>query len=218
MTRHLLSDIPAYKKQQQAAKRLFREMQIEEVSHIIPLLPNRIIVHYRPVEEDIAIKMKNFLKSILKRLKKIRCFGSKRSVCVVKSQEAFQLHAWKHLREQLQQYLNGILAGKAESDNYYIEKILRPIELRKFLCAEQAVQIAFLEAMRFFNPSQLRLLEQYAEHFETGIQSVVPSFLFEMKRALQWTFELRKAWDQIKQGTRNDPKKPIEDVAELVFR
>lgn len=217
MTRHLLSDIPAYKKQQQAAKRLFREMQIEEVSHIIPLLPNRIIVHYRPVEEDIAIKMKNFLKSILKRLKKFRCFGSKRSVCVVKSKEVFQLHAWKHLREQLQQYLNGILAGKTESDNY-IEKILRPIELNTFLCAEQAVQIAFLEAMRFFDKSQLCLLKQYAEHFETGSQSIVPSFLFEMKRALQWTFELRNAWEDIKQGTRHEPKKPLEDIAELVFR
>ena len=217
MMRHLLSDIPAYKKQQQAAKRLFREMQIEEVSHIIPLLPNRIIVHYRPVEEDIAIKMKNFLKSILKRLKKIRCFGSKRSVCVVKSKEVFQLHAWKHLREQLQQYLNGILVGKTESGNY-IEKILRPIELNTFLCAEQAVQIAFLEAMRFFNESQLRLLEQYAEHFETGAQGIVPSFLFEMKRALQWTFELRNALACIKQGTRKEPKKPLEDIAELVFR
>ncbi len=217
MTRHLLSDIPAYKKQQQAAKRLFRKMQIEEVSHIIPLLPNKIIVHYRPVEEDIAIKMKNFLKSILKHLKKFRCFGSKRSVCVVKSKEVFQLHAWKHLREQLQQYLNGILAGKAESDNY-IEKILRPIELNTFLCAEQAVQIAFLEAMRFFNKSQLCQLEQYAEHFETGAQNFVPSFLFEMKRALQWTFELRNAWGCIKRGTRHDPKVPLEDIAELVFR
>ena len=217
MTRHLLSDIPAYKKQQQAAKRLFREMQIEEVSHIIPLLPNKIIVHYRPVEEDIAIKMKNFLKSILKRLKKFRWFGSKRSVCVVKSQKIFQLHAWKHLREQLQQYLNGILAGQTESDNY-IEKILRPIDLNTFLCAEQAVQIAFLEAMRCFKTSQLRLLEQYAEHFEMGNLSGVPSFLFEMKRALQWTFGLRNAWECIKQGTRQDPKAPLEDVAELVFR
>lgn len=217
MTRHLLSDIPAYKKQQQAAKRLFREMQIEEVSHIIPLLPNRIIVHYRPVEEDIAIKMKNFLKSILKHLKKIRCFGSKRSVCVVKSKEVFQLHAWKLLREQLQQYLNGILSGKVESDNY-IEKILRPIELNTFLCAEQAVQIAFLEAMRFFDKAQLCQLEQYAEHFEMGAQSIVPSFLFEMKRALQWTFELRNAWECIKQGIRHDPKTPLEDIAELVFR
>ena len=217
MTKHLLSDIPAYKKQQQAAKRLFREMQIEEVSNIVPLLPNKIIAHYRPVEEDIAIKMKNFLKSILKRLKKLRCFGSKRSVCVVKSEEAFQLHAWKHLREQLQQYLNGILAGKTESDNY-IEKILRPIEIRKFLCAEQAVQIAFLEAMRVFNNTQLHSLEQYAEHFETGFQGIIPSFLFEMKRALQWTFELRNAWERIKQGTRHEPKKPLEDIAELVFR
>ena len=217
MTRHLLSDIPAYKKQQQAAKRLFREMQIEEVSHIIPLLPNRIIVHYRPVEEDIAIKMKNFLKSILKLLKKFRCFGSKRSVCVVKSQKIFQLHAWKHLREQLQQYLSGILAGKTESDNY-IEKILRPIELNTFLCAEQAVQIAFLEAMRFFKEPQLHLLEQYAEHFETGSHSIIPSFLFEMKRALQWTFALREAWECVKQGTRHDPKAPLEDIAELVFR
>lgn len=217
MTKHLLSNIPAYKKQQQAAKRLFREMQIEEVSHIIPLLPNKIIVHYRPVEEDIAIKMKNFLKSVLKHLKKWRCFGRKRSVCVVKSKEIFQLHAWKHLREQLQQYLNGILEGKTEADNY-IEKILRPIELNTFLCAEQAVQIAFLEAMRFFNKSQLCLLEQYAEHFEAGAQSAVPSFLFEMKRALQWTFELRNAWGHIKQGTRREPVEPLEDIAELVFR
>lgn len=217
MTKHLLSDIPAYKKQQQAAKCLFREMQIEEVSHIIPLLPNKIIVHYRPVEEDIAIKMKNFLKSVLKHLKKWRCFGRKRSVCVVKSKEVFQLHAWKHLREQLQQYLNGILEGKTESDNY-IEKILRPIELNTFLCAEQAVQIAFLEAMRFFNKSQLRSLERYAEHFETDSQSAVPSFLFEMKRALQWTFELRNAWGHIKQGTRREPVEPLEDIAELVFK
>jgi len=121
------------------------------------------------------------------------------------------------LREQLQQYLNGILAGKTESDNY-IEKLLRPIELNTFLCAEQAVQIAFLEAMRFFNQSQLCLLEQYAEHFESGGQSAIPSFLFEMKRALQWTFELRNAWECIKQGTRHDPKAPLEDIAELVFR
>lgn len=217
MTRHLLSDIPEYKKQQQAAKRLFREMQIEEVSHIVPLLSNKIIVHYRPVEEDIAIKMKNFLKNILKHLKKVRCFGGKRSVCVVKSQQIFQLHAWKCLREQLQQYLNGILLGKSESENY-IEKALRPIELHTFLCAEQAVQIAFLEAMRFFNEKQLHLIEQYTEHFDINVPQKVPSFLFEMKRALQWTFVLRNAWKCIKQGIRQEPIKPLEDIAELVFR
>ena len=113
--------------------------------------------------------------------------------------------------------MNGILAGKTEADNY-IEKILRPIELNTFLCAEQAVQIAFLEAMRFFNKSQLHLLEQYAEHFETGAQGMVPSFLFEMKRALQWTSELRNAWECVKQGTRHEPVEPLEDIAELVFK
>lgn len=217
MTRHLLSDIPAYKKQQQAAKRLFREMQIEEVSHIIPLLPNRIIIHYRPVEEDIVIKIKNFLESILKHFRKIKCFDRKRSVCVVKTQKVFQLHAWKLLREQLQQYLNGILMGKAES-SHYIEKILRPIELHTFLCAEQAVQIAFLEAMRFFNKNQLLQLERYTEHFEVNVPQKVPSFLFEMKRALQWTFALRSELERIQQGTRQEPTEPLNDIAELVFR
>ena len=80
------------------------------------------------------------------------------------------------------------------------------------------MQIAFLEAMRFLNENQLQMLEQYAEHFDINMTQKVPLFLFEMKRALQWTFVLRNAWKCIKRGTRQEPVKPLEDIAELVFR
>ena len=58
MTEHLLSDIPEYKQHQQKAKLLFRQMQIGEVADIIRLLPNAVVAHYRPVEDDLSLKLK----------------------------------------------------------------------------------------------------------------------------------------------------------------
>ena len=71
MTEHLLSDIPEYKQQQQKAKLLFRQMQIEEVSNIIRILPNIVIAHYRPVEDDLCLRIKIKLESIFKKIKKV---------------------------------------------------------------------------------------------------------------------------------------------------
>ena len=212
--KHLLTDVPIYKKQKQAAKRLFREMQLEEVSHIVPLLPNKVVFHYRPVEEDIFLKIKLFLEKFKKQIGKFFNFSKKRRVCVVKSKTVYQLHVWERLRKQLQISLENILKGK-EVEN--IQKLLRPLELDSFLCLEQAIQIAYLEALRHFDMSQLHALEKYAESFDVD-KPCVPRFLFELKRALQWTFELRKEWSLIQQKKRKEPAEPLEGNAELVFK
>jgi len=217
MTQRLLSDIPEYKQQQQNAKLLFRQMQIEEVSNIIRVLPNVVIAHYRPVEDDLSLKIKIKLENFFKKIKKIFTRNNKRTVCVVKSPVVYQIYVWKKLREQLCHYLSDIIADKPVS-NIYFQQILRPLELTAFLCAEQAIQIAFLESLRYFNDQDLQKIKAYSESFSIEQKEDVPAFLFELKRALQWTFALRKEWEEIKNKRRKDPENALEDNAELVFK
>ena len=217
MTEHLLSDIPEYKQQQQKAKLLFRQMQIEEVDNIIRILPNVVIAHYRPVEDDLCLRLKIKIESICKKIKKLFTRKKKRTVCVVKSPIVYQIYVWKKLREQLCNYLSNIIEDKPVS-NIYFQQILRPLELTAFLCAEQAIQIAFLESLRYFNEQQLQKIKAYAESFNVEQKEKVPPFLFELKRALQWTFALREEWKAIKNKTRKEPENALENNAELVFK
>lgn len=217
MTKHLLSDIPQYKQQQNEAKLLFRQMQIEEVSNIIRILPNVVIAHYRPVEDDLCLRIKIKLESIFKKIKKFFTRNKKRSVCVVKSPIVYQIYVWKQLREQLCNYLSNIIEDKPVSSIYF-QQILRPLELTAFLCVEQAIQIAFLESLRYFNKQQLEKIKSYTESFNIEQKEDIPPFLFELKRALQWTFALREEWEAIKKKKRKEPENALENNAELVFK
>ena len=217
MTEHLLSDIPEYKQHQQKAKLLFRQMQIGEVTDIIRLLPNAVVAHYRPVEDDLSLKLKIKLERILKRIKKLFVSKKKRRIRVIKSPVVYQVYVWKQLQEQLCDYLSNIITDKPVS-NIYFQQILRPLELTAFLCAEQAMQIAFLESLRYFSKQQLQKIQSYSESFKAEQKENVPPFLFELKRALQWTFALRKEWEAIKNKTRKEPENVLENNAELVFK
>lgn len=132
MTKRLLSDIPRYKQQQNEAKLLFRQMQIEEVSNIIRILPNVVIAHYRPVEDDLCLRIKIKLESFFKKIKSFFTRNKKRSVCVVKSPIVYQIYVWKQLRKQLCHYLSNIIEDKPVSSIYF-QQILRPLELTAFL-------------------------------------------------------------------------------------
>ena len=172
-------------------------------------------MHYRPVEDDFWLKIKNHLFKFLKKIRPKLC--RKRKVTIVKSKTVYQLQVWRKLRTQLHTYLNDLIAGKNVPTTYF-QQLLRPLNLESFMCVEQAVQIAFLETLRYFNLSELTRIQQFAESFNIEDKGTIVPFLFELKRALQWTFALRIEWDLHRHNKRQEPRLPLENNAELVFK
>jgi hypothetical protein len=217
----LISEDSKYKKQKQKAKALFRQMQLMDIEPLIPLLANTVIAHYRPQRE--TGKFKRWLLSVGRRFRQtLNRFRvrKKHRVLVVKSEKRYQLYVWREVCEGTRVFLSHIVAGAGNSQvDAALRRALRPLNLDLFLCTEQAVQIAFLESMRYFSPRQLAIIENYQDKITADFSGDdVPIFLFELRRALQWTQLLRREWDLLKKGQRTQPTHPIEYSAELIFK
>ena len=216
----LLTDIPEYKKQKQIAKQLFRQMQVTDISHIIGLLPHRVISHYRPVEDDILWPLKSSflrLKGIFNQLI-LNLHKTKRRVRVIKNKHIYQMHVWKKLCLAAHEALRNIVEySESSSLLNSLKMALAQLNMDVFLCREQAVQIAYLESMRYFSEKQLNVLERQLENIDASTEDK-PQFYFELWRALQWTKALRQEWDLLKNRKRIAPEIPVENNVELVFR
>lgn len=204
------------------AKLSFREMQLLDPEIVVKILSNDIVTQYRffgeiassdvQVNEELNLEQKGSGGSSLK----------KRAASVVKSEEDFQKKLWNYVLSEAKTILNGI--SRSSQKILAMEKLvesLRMKDLRHFLCKEQAIQIAFLQALKYFDDSKIDSINEYIKSVEDAVINCelkrAPDFFSELRRAVQLTISLRREAELIDNNTRVEHKDAMHHSSEFVL-
>lgn len=205
------------------AKLLFREMQLLEPEVVVKILSNKIIEQYafeeecfvnnRPVSND-AFPFKN-TKAEKKSL-------SIRRASIVASEEAYQKKLWNSICAEAKIVLLGL--AKSSKKVLAMEKLIEALrfkDLRSFLCKEQAIQIAFLQALKSIKDENIELIRQYIDKVENAVISGelvrAPEFFTELRRAIQLTTALRHEAALLQCNKRVEPKNAMNNNSEFTL-